>query len=156
MRGDAILAQLQGIAGGGDRVMQVGQWDKTTTERPFSRSIRINFYPGRDLLRRLYPLGKGVSPSMSGNMFRRDMALALGGFDDLFRGLFEDQVFRTKVYLRAPSSSPTKSSIATVSMTNPASASQRRPVSPMALGANSFCGWGSISTRSTVVTPSCA
>ena len=92
----------QATAGGGDdRIMQVGQWDKNDGATVLALD-QDRLYPGRELLRRLYPLGKGVSPSMSGNMFRRDRALALGGFDDSFRGLFEDQVFRTKIYLHGP------------------------------------------------------
>ena len=84
MRGDAILAQLAGdCRRRDDRVMQVGQWDKNDGATVLALD-QDRLYPGRELLRRLYPLGKGVSPSMSGNMFRRDMALALGGFDDFF------------------------------------------------------------------------
>ena len=66
-----------------DRIMQVGQWDKIDAETVVALD-QDRLYAGRELLRRLYPLGKGVSPSMSGNMFRRDVIMALGGFDDLF------------------------------------------------------------------------
>ena len=145
----------QAIAGDDDRVMQVGQRDKNDGATVLALD-QDRLYAGRDLLRRLYPLGKGVSPSMSGNMFRRDMALALGGFDESFAVCSRIRFSEPRSIYRARSSSPTKSSIATVSMTNPASASQRRQVSPTERGASFFCGWGSISTRSTAVTPSCA
>jgi glycosyltransferase involved in cell wall biosynthesis len=59
-------------------------------------------YHGDELLKHLYPLGAGMTPSSSGNMFRRDSALGVGGYDDAFRGLFEDQVFRAKMYLAGP------------------------------------------------------
>ena len=84
-----------------DKIMQVGQWDKIDAETVV-RLDQDRLYAGRELLRRLYPLGKGVSPSMSGNMFRRDVIMALGGFDDSFPGLFEDQVIRAKIYLNGP------------------------------------------------------
>ena len=60
------------------------------------------YAPGQ-LLRCLYPLGAGMTPSSSGTMFSRDAALAVGGYDERFRGLFEDQVFRAKMYLAGPS-----------------------------------------------------
>jgi len=84
-------------ADGDDRVVHVGQF---TNEGEAVRELdEDRLYEGTELLRRLYPLGKGVTPSMSGNMFRRDVLLSVGGFDDSFRGLFEDQVIRTKIYL---------------------------------------------------------
>jgi hypothetical protein len=35
-------------------------------------------------------------------LLRRDAALAVGGYDDSFRGMYEDQVFVTKLALRFP------------------------------------------------------
>jgi hypothetical protein len=35
-------------------------------------------------------------------MVRRDVALAVGGFENAFRGLFEDQAFKVKIYLATP------------------------------------------------------
>lgn len=91
----------QAGADGDDRIVHVGQWDKNETVTVFELD-QDRLYEGGELMRHLYPLGKGVSPSMSGNMFRRDAALAVGGFEDSFRGLFEDQVFRAKMYLNGP------------------------------------------------------
>jgi glycosyltransferase involved in cell wall biosynthesis len=55
-----------------------------------------------DLIKMLYPLGRGATPSASGYMFTRSFAEAVGGFENAFRGLFEDQVFRVKAYLHGP------------------------------------------------------
>ena len=88
-------------AGDVDRIVPVGHF----TREDGSPALAIDqdrLYEGRELLRRLYPLGDGIAPSSSGNMFRRDMALAIGGHNAAFRGLYEDQVFTTKVYLRGP------------------------------------------------------
>ncbi len=59
-------------------------------------------YQAGELLRLLYPLGEGMTPSSSGIIVRRDKALAVGGYVEAFRGLFEDQVFRAKMYLAGP------------------------------------------------------
>jgi glycosyltransferase involved in cell wall biosynthesis len=59
-------------------------------------------YRPPELMIRLYPLGRGVTPSMSGIMVRRSLLDAIGGFEESFRGLFEDQVFRAKVFLKLP------------------------------------------------------
>jgi glycosyltransferase involved in cell wall biosynthesis len=75
-------------------VRRDGRWTRSLEQdRP---------YPRGELLGRLYPLGKGMTPSSSGNMFRRDAALAVAGYVEAFRGLFEDQVFRAKMYLAGP------------------------------------------------------
>jgi len=59
-------------------------------------------YRPPELMKRLYPIGRGVTPSMSGIMVRRALLDAIGGFEESFRGLFEDQVFRAKVFLGWP------------------------------------------------------
>ena len=73
----------QAEADGDDNIVHVGQ---STNEGAAVRTLDERLYQGDELLRRLYPLGKGVSPSMSGNMFRRDALVTVGGFDDSFRG----------------------------------------------------------------------
>lgn len=84
-----------------DCTVLVGQWTSQdgTVVRPLEQD---RLYPPGELLRRLYPLGKGTTPSSSGNIFRRDVALELGGYDEAFPGMFEDQVFRAKNFLRGP------------------------------------------------------
>jgi glycosyltransferase involved in cell wall biosynthesis len=48
-----------------------------------------------------YGEGKAVNPG-SHMMFRRDAALRVGGFEEAFRGMYEDQVFLVKMYLHEP------------------------------------------------------
>ncbi len=81
-----------------DRIVRAGQWNKTDGTTVFALK-QDRLYGRSELMPRLYPLGRGATPSSSGNIFRRDMALALGGYDESFRGLFEDQIFRAKAYL---------------------------------------------------------
>jgi hypothetical protein len=50
----------------------------------------------------LRPLGGGLPFSNSGTMLRREVIERLGGYEDRFPGLFEDQAFLTKVYLSTP------------------------------------------------------
>jgi glycosyltransferase involved in cell wall biosynthesis len=59
------------------------------------------FQPG-ELVHELYPLGKGAAPCPSGLMMKKNIALALGGFEELFTGkyqLYEDQAYLMKFYL---------------------------------------------------------
>jgi glycosyltransferase involved in cell wall biosynthesis len=51
------------------------------------------------LLITLYPLGVASAPSMSNLLIKRSGMVALGGFEESFRGLYEDQVFLAKAYL---------------------------------------------------------
>ena len=50
------------------------------------------------LLRLTYGEGRTTHPGID-SMFRREMAIRLGGFEETFRGIFEDQVFLVKVFL---------------------------------------------------------
>ena len=53
----------------------------------------------------LYPLGRAASPCPSDFLLRRDLVIALGGFEEHFTGvrqLYEDQGFLAKLYLVAP------------------------------------------------------
>ena len=52
------------------------------------------------LLTLLFPLGEGAAPCPSALLVRRKVVEEVGGFEDLFQGMYEDQVFLTKVYLR--------------------------------------------------------
>jgi glycosyltransferase involved in cell wall biosynthesis len=51
-----------------------------------------------DLLRLLYPLGKGAAPSMNTVVVRADVVDRVRGWEEKFR-VYEDQVFLVKVYL---------------------------------------------------------
>jgi hypothetical protein len=55
-----------------------------------------------NLARKLYPLGRGASPSTSGFMIARELVTAVGSFENIFTGIYEDQVFKIKAYLHAP------------------------------------------------------
>ena len=50
----------------------------------------------------LYPLGRGIAPCPSSCVVKRDVLEAVGGFEDHFRGLYEDQCFLGKAYLVTP------------------------------------------------------
>lgn len=52
-----------------------------------------------ELMEWLYPLGKGAAPSMNSLLVRRQVIHQLNGFVNEFCGMYEDQVFLTKVYL---------------------------------------------------------
>lgn len=54
-----------------------------------------------DAVLAMYPLRSGASPGVIG-LIRRGAFDAVGGYDSRFRGLFEDQVFRAKIFLRYP------------------------------------------------------
>ena len=43
---------------------------------------------------------EGATPS--GNLFRTSLVRAVGGFEDAFKGMYEDQVFKVKFFLRFP------------------------------------------------------
>jgi glycosyltransferase involved in cell wall biosynthesis len=47
----------------------------------------------------LYPLGPGVSPCPSEFLIRRELIEATGGWEEDFRGMYEDQAFLAKAYL---------------------------------------------------------
>jgi glycosyltransferase involved in cell wall biosynthesis len=55
-----------------------------------------------DTLIALYPLGRAHAPCPSDVMVRCGLARMAGGFEDAFTGMFEDQVFFSKLYLAAP------------------------------------------------------
>jgi glycosyltransferase involved in cell wall biosynthesis len=57
------------------------------------------------LLTLLHPLGRGAAPCVSSLLLRRRVIVAVNGFEESFRGiyqLYEDQAFLTKVYLETP------------------------------------------------------
>lgn len=58
-------------------------------------------HSGRELMPRMYPLGSGSTTGLSGMMISLSLARSVGGFEDQFRGLFEDQVFWAKAYLNS-------------------------------------------------------
>ena len=55
-------------------------------------------HPPQALLR-VYPLGSAAAPCPSDLMLRRAKVLALGGFEEAFPTMYEDQAFLAKLYL---------------------------------------------------------
>ena len=53
------------------------------------------------MLTRCFPLGAAPSPTTSGYLVRRTALEAVGGSEESFRGLFEDQALLAKLYLSA-------------------------------------------------------
>lgn len=45
---------------------------------------------------------KALTPATCSVLMRREIFNEIGGFEELFRGMFEDQAFFTKVYLKVP------------------------------------------------------
>jgi len=54
------------------------------------------------LLTLLYPLGSVAPPSPSALLLRRRAVERTGGFEEDFRGMYEDQAFLSKAYLKEP------------------------------------------------------
>jgi glycosyltransferase involved in cell wall biosynthesis len=50
----------------------------------------------------LAPQSRACTPCPSNILLRREIVEAVGGFEERFRGMYEDQVFLAKVYLKAP------------------------------------------------------
>ena len=59
-------------------------------------------FPPPTLLMLLYPLARGAAPCLCSLLVRRDVIEAVNGFEESFRGMYEDQVFLTKLYLETP------------------------------------------------------
>lgn len=58
--------------------------------------------PPPEALEAVYPLGRAPSPRPSEIMVRTSELRRLGGFEESFRGFYEDQAFFSKVYLSCP------------------------------------------------------
>lgn len=55
-----------------------------------------------ELLDELYPLGRGVAPSMNTVMLRAEVLENIGGWEEGFRIAYTDQAFLVKLYLHTP------------------------------------------------------
>ena len=55
-----------------------------------------------NLITLLYPLGEGAAPCLSALLIRRKIVEEVRGFEEMFRGMYEDQAFLSKVYLCTP------------------------------------------------------
>jgi glycosyltransferase involved in cell wall biosynthesis len=74
--------------GGNDRIVLSGPVQNTVL-RPPAVSLSVD------------PLGGAAAPC-NDLLVRRDVVLQVGGFEDEFRGMFEDQAFLAKIYLATP------------------------------------------------------
>jgi hypothetical protein len=54
--------------------------------------------PAPEALIGIYPLGTAEAPCPSTLLCRRDALLAIGGFEESYRGMYEDQAFLSKAY----------------------------------------------------------
>jgi glycosyltransferase involved in cell wall biosynthesis len=80
------------------------KWDASSAEEDSVSSHGIpadRVIEPPDLFVRMYAEHRTTNPG-SDVMFRRATALGVGGFDERFRGMFEDQVFLVKMCLEAP------------------------------------------------------
>jgi len=76
----------QSWAGGADRLVPTGHRVDAVVSPP-------------EVVLRIYPLGHAGAPSPSDALIRRDVIASVGGFEEEFPGMFEDQVFFSKVFL---------------------------------------------------------
>jgi GT2 family glycosyltransferase len=68
----------------------------------FLNSVRNQVIRPPEAVLSLYPLGKAEAPGPSSVMVRRPVIESVGGLEESFTGMYEDQAFLTKVYLRTP------------------------------------------------------
>ena len=86
------------------------QWWYSWTEKPEDRSRDFIApfpaeVPSDSLIqppKMLIALLKKATVSATSSLLRRDLVDSVGGYEENFRGLFEDQAFAAKVYLSAP------------------------------------------------------
>ncbi len=68
---------------------------------PIGTSANTLYTPPQ-LMLNLYPLGAGAAPCVCGIIIKKEVLLKHGGFEDAFTGMYEDQVFLSKLYLNEP------------------------------------------------------
>lgn len=59
-------------------------------------------YGPTTLSTRVYPLGPGTAPSLCSLLIRAEAMEKIGGFEESFKGFYEDQAFLAKMYLAEP------------------------------------------------------
>ena len=82
-------------------------WYSWSNAKEEDAIVNIGVEPDRlyhppELIKRLYPLGKGAPPCPTGIMIKKEAFKRSGGFEEAFTGvyqLYEDQAFLSKIYL---------------------------------------------------------
>ncbi|MEP7252138.1 MAG: glycosyltransferase family A protein [Ginsengibacter sp.] len=80
-------------------------WYSWSSPKEFDAIIKIGtaqdqLYSPPQLMLNLYPLGEGDAPCVCGIIIKKSVLEKYGGFDESFKGLYEDQVFLSKIYLQ--------------------------------------------------------
>jgi len=85
------------------RTLEWKSWDGSTADAGQDAYAILGVEPDRSykppFLFKKAISGTITTPSMSGICFRREVFQRVGGFEEEFRGMFEDQVFVAKVFL---------------------------------------------------------
>jgi hypothetical protein len=68
----------------------------------FLNSVRNQVIRPPEAVLSVYPLGKTEAPGPSSVMVRLPVVESVGGLEESFAGMYQDQAFLTKVYLRTP------------------------------------------------------
>jgi glycosyltransferase involved in cell wall biosynthesis len=82
------------------------RWDGSTSSRrgfviaPVVATEML--HPPPSLLLQCYPLGTAPTPCPSDIIMRREAVERIGGFEEQFRGMYEDQAFLGKMFLEEP------------------------------------------------------
>jgi glycosyltransferase involved in cell wall biosynthesis len=88
------------------RTLRWYSWTGDPQHQGLDRPRRLGVRPGRlyhpPRLAALFLRQKALTPGTCSAIIRRDAVLAVGGFEESFRGMYEDQVFFTKLCLHAP------------------------------------------------------
>jgi glycosyltransferase involved in cell wall biosynthesis len=102
----ALLQSQPGAAMVYGRTLRWYSWTGDPQQQRLDRPRRLGVRPGRlyhpPRLAALFLRQKALTPGTCSALIRRDAVLAVGGFEESFRGMYEDQVFFTKICLHAP------------------------------------------------------
>ncbi len=97
----ALLERLTEVDAVGGAVNYWGSADGGSDRIVPTAHVRNRPIPPGEATLALYPLGKADAPSMSDLLFRRSSIVDAGGFEESFRGAYEDQAFLAKFYLNS-------------------------------------------------------
>jgi len=76
-------------------------WQPTNKKNNIVRIGVVNdhAYDPPQLMLDLYPLGRGTSPCTCAFLIKRDVLTKFNGFEEAFKGMYEDQVFFSKILM---------------------------------------------------------